>query len=174
MKISWVNTKLAAQKSSISKKGVFALKPIKQGERVAVFGGYVVSIKELPQIKKEKGSQYDTILDIGYQIDDDLIFSPTAKNQFSVIEYLNHSCEPSCGFSSETHLVALRDIKQGEEITMDYAMCITSNIFSMTCLCGKDTCRKKVTGDDWKRPGLQKKYKGHFQPYIERKIKALI
>ncbi len=64
----------------------------------------------------------------------------------------------------------MRDIKKGEEITFDYAVCMTSNILNMHCLCGKNNCRKLITGDDWKIEELQKKYAGYFQPYIQEKI----
>ncbi|NCN52512.1 SET domain-containing protein [Candidatus Parcubacteria bacterium] len=173
MKISWTHEALISNKSHINKNGVFAKRAIKKGVRVAVFGGYVVSINDLSKIQKSNKSAYQTILDIGYQVDDDLIFSPVAKTQFSVIEYLNHSCEANCGFVGEINLVTLRNIAKGEEITMDYATCITSKLFNMKCECAAANCRKKVTADDWKRSDLQKKYRGHFQPFIERKIKAL-
>jgi hypothetical protein len=29
-----------------------------------------------------------------------------------------------------------------------------------------------VSGDDWKLPELQKRYEGHFSPYIQRRIDA--
>ena len=35
---------------------------------------------------------------------------------------VNHSCEPNCGIRNACGLVALRDIKDGEEITYDYCM----------------------------------------------------
>jgi uncharacterized protein len=70
-------------------------------------------------------------------------------------------------------LVALRDIKAGEELTFDYAMSDGSPYDEFECCCGSANCRKKVTGNDWKLPGLWEKYKGYFSPYLARRIKSL-
>jgi hypothetical protein len=34
-------------------------------------------------------------------------------------------------------------------------------------------CRGRVTGDDWKLPELQQRYRGHFTVHIEQLIQAL-
>ena len=34
-------------------------------------------------------------------------------------------------------------------------------------------CRERITGEDWRRPELQKRYAGHFLPYIERRFKEM-
>lgn len=41
---------------------------------------------------------------------------------------------------------------------------------SMKCSCQSKHCRGLIKGDDWKIPKLQERYKGHFLPYIQRKI----
>lgn len=173
MEISWVNRKLKAQKSSVAGTGVFALKAISKGECVAVFGGFVVEITKLKTLAQNNKKIHQTILDIGYQIDDKLIFSPTDPSQFSDIEYLNHSCEPNCGFTDKITLVAMRDIVKGEELSMDYAGCISTSHFEMECSCGAPTCRKFISKNDWQNPRLQKKYGKHFQPYLLEKIKRM-
>lgn len=171
--ISWVNPKLEVRENYWCGKGVFTKEDIKKGERIAVFGGYVVSTKELGHLKKVDKKLYSTIFEIGYQVDDDLIFSPTEKTQFSVIEFLDHSCDPNCWFENQLTLVARRNIRANQELTMDYAACMTMPSFKMKCLCKKKNCRKLITGNDWLDTGLQKKYRGHFQPYIGRKIRSL-
>lgn len=172
MNISWTSPNIRVGNTNRYGNGVFAKKNIKKDETVAVFGGYVIAVKDLPEIQKQMNDVYDIILETGYQITDELIFSPVNKDQFSVIEYLNHSCDPNCGFKSQLELVAMKDIQEGEEITMDYAMCVTSDLFSLEkCLCDTLHCRQTVSGDDWMNPVLQKKYEGYFQPYIEDKIK---
>jgi hypothetical protein len=42
----------------------------------------------------------------------------------------------------------------------------------MECHCGASTCRRIVTGQDWRRPDLQEKYRGYFSWYLEQKIRA--
>jgi len=174
MKISWTSKKICSKDSKVSGSGVFASSDIKKNERVAVFGGFVVAIEDLEKIKENDKKAHEVILDIGYQIEDDLIFSPIREEQYSAIEYLNHSCQPNCGFSGALNLVAITDIRAGEELFMDYAMSITLDIFNMECDCGSSNCRKFIFGNDWAKPELQQKYRGYFQPYIEKKIKLMI
>jgi SET domain-containing protein len=53
--------------------------------------------------------------------------------------YLNHSCEPNA-MRKGTYVYAWRDIRQGEEITVDYRL----NAFTgerCECRCGSSTCQ---------------------------------
>ncbi len=34
-------------------------------------------------------------------------------------------------------------------------------------------CRHHITGDDWRLPELQRRYAGHFSPYLQRRIDRL-
>lgn len=139
---------------------------------VIVFGGHVVSLSELAALENRCPDTHRIILDTGYQIADDLIYSPVDETQLSIAEYLNHSCEPNCGFASEITLVAMRDIASGEELTMDYAMCISHEMFAMDCGCGRRQCRGALSAEDWRDPELQARYQGYFQPYLEQKISS--
>jgi hypothetical protein len=38
------------------------------------------------------------------------------------------------------------------------------------CSCGTPSCRRLITGGDWKIPELQERYAGFFSSYITRKI----
>jgi hypothetical protein len=38
------------------------------------------------------------------------------------------------------------------------------------CQCGAANCRGTLTGKDWQRPELQKRYSGYFSAYLVRKI----
>jgi hypothetical protein len=72
----------------------------------------------------------------------------------------------------------MRDIAVGRQITIDYALCMTADnrtadILNMDCLCGEANCRKFITGNDWKLPELQQRYRSYSQPYIEEKIARL-
>jgi SET domain-containing protein len=62
--------------------------------------------------------------------------------------YLNHSCTPSAEILFErpkVHLVALRDIPSGEEVTFDYATLYDAP-WSMKCQCGASVCRGVIRG----------------------------
>lgn len=67
-------------------------------------------------------------------------------------------------------LVSMRDIAAGEELTIDYAMFLADPDFAMACRCGTAACRGAVTGTDWTRPELQRRYQGWFSWWLQRQI----
>jgi hypothetical protein len=164
--LSWL-TKKAHRIKIPHGLGIVAKRKIKKGERVIVFGGYVITKNQFDFLPKK-------LKHFPFQIADDLYFGLSKISELEEADYLNHSCDPTCGFGGEIMIVAMKNIKKGEEITIDYAMCsnskrsITSNM--KKCLCGSKYCRKIITPDDWKKKGLQKKYKGFFQPFLEKKL----
>jgi len=83
--------------------------------------------------------------------------------------HLNHSCEPNLGLQGQVVYVALRDIEIDEELTFDYAMS-DDEFYEMKCRCGASTCRGTITGLDWRKPEIQKKYDGYFSWFIQRQI----
>ncbi len=60
-----------------------------------------------------------------------------------IARYIAHSCDPNCGIKNLFDIVAIRDIRAGQEIAWDYAMTEDSN-FRMDCLCGSPGCRGVV------------------------------
>lgn len=93
------------------------------------------------------------------------------KDKFVVVndgsEYMNHSCDPNLGFSSDDELSAMRDIKAGEELTYDYS---TADIgdwkASWNCNCGSNNCRKIITGNDCLNKKFQEKYKNYLPSWV--------
>ena len=164
---SWLTSK--AHKSIVPHGwGLLATKDIKKGERVIVFGGYVMTTPQFKALPEKLKS-------FPFQIDNDLYFGLSKISEIEEADYLNHSCDPTCGFGGEITIVAMRNIKRGEEITIDYAMCLTSgDIQPMNCVCGSKFCRKIITTEDWRIKNLQKRYKGFFEPFLEKKIKNKI
>lgn len=73
-------------------------------------------------------------------------------------------------------MVARRRIEVGEEVTYDYALSETKSPFPILeceCACGSPWCRKTITPNDWKQPEIRERYRGHFLPYVERKIESI-
>ena len=104
------------------------------------------------------------------QIDDDLFIAPVTEEERELsMLYSNHSCDPNLGMRGEITFVAMRDICAGEELTHDWAM-TDDDDYSIECNCGAPDCRKTLTGKDWQRPDLQKRYAGYFSAYLARKI----
>ena len=58
-------------------------------------------------------------------------------------KFLNHSCNPTAGARGIT-LIAIRDIKEGEEITVDYSTIEGDNRWEMLCSCEEKNCRKLI------------------------------
>lgn len=57
----------------------------------------------------------------------------------------NHSCEPTTAYEG-LNVVALRDIPQAEELTLDYADVLDQNAMPFHCSCGSVTCRGTIHG----------------------------
>ena len=132
------------------------------GELVAVFGGVVYewdAFIHLPDIERS----------LCLQVEDRHFLVPRPIGEG---DYVNHSCNPNAGLSGQIGLVAMRDIKVGEEVCFDYAMCDTMPYDEFNCGCGSKNCRGQVGGDDWKKPVLQKRYAGFFSPHVQRRIDA--
>lgn len=165
--MTYTSLKVEIRTSKISEKGVFSKEKIKKGELVFDFsggGGKFYSSKERQFLEKQWRE-----LDI--QVDDDLFWGATNDSEMEIGDYLNHSCDPSCGMGGALQIVAMRDIEPNEEITLDYAMS-ESHSFDIECNCRNPLCRGIITGEDWKKKELQERYRGYFSPYLQEKIEA--
>ena len=162
--LSYRSPKTEVRESAIHGRGLFATGDISKDEIVAVKGGHIVDGKTLrEEITPVLGP-------VEIQIDDDLFIAPVMKEERELsMLYSNHSCDPNLGLHGEISFVARRDIRAGEELTHDWAM-TDDDDYSVECNCGAPDCRKILTGQDWRRPDLQKRYAGHFSAYLSRKI----
>ncbi len=163
MGMSYLSSKTVVKDSPIEGRGLFAAVPIRAGEIVAVKGGHVFDRATLSRIQAELGPAE-------IQIEEDLFIGPlTAAERDGSMIFSNHSCEPNIGVQGQIVFVSLRDIEAGEELTHDWAM-TDDDDGRMSCRCGTPSCRKTVTGQDWRRQDLQEKYRGHFSWYLAEKI----
>ena len=145
--------------------GVFALRPFAAAELLAVWGGRIITEEQLLMLP-EPDRWY--VL----QVEDDLHLA-TDLNEVGAADYINHSCEPNAGMEGQISLVALRAIAAGEEICFDYAMAEGCAALEFDCACGSPLCRGRLRADDWRRPELQRRYRGHFSPFLQRRIDTL-
>ena len=142
-------------------RGVFALEPVRQGELVAVWGGRIVTQAVAEALPPE-------IRRYVVQVEDAQFLAPVEP--IDAAELINHCCQPNCGLSGQVALVALRPIAPGEEITFDYGTTDSSEFLSFPVACGKSPCRKRLRPDDWQRADVQSVNRGHFSPYLQRRI----
>jgi SET domain-containing protein len=144
--------------------GLFATALIRQGEIVGILGGRVIDDQELGHITRTREKYNSAAIDEGVNLlleDDELI----ARG--------NHSCDPNLWMRDAFTLEARRDIAAAEEVTVDYAM-QTAVEWEMPCKCGSALCRGVVRGTDWRIPELQQRYAGHFSPFLNARVAALL
>jgi SET domain-containing protein len=162
--LSYISSKAVVKESSIQGRGLFAAVPISKGEIVCIKGGYVFNREALRQVTKELGPAE-------IQIAEDLFIGPlNEQEREGSMVFSNHSCEPNIGVRGQIVFVALRDIEAGEELTHDWAT-TDDDDYEMECRCGAASCRKVITGHDWRRRDLQEKYAGYMSWYLMEKIR---
>jgi hypothetical protein len=158
---SFLSSKLEGRpKADGNGNGVYALRPINKGELVAIFGGVVYEWDTFIHLP-------DSDQSLCIQVDDRHFLVPRPVGEG---DYVNHSCNPNAGLSGQIALVAMRDIRPGEEVCFDYAMSDTMPYDEFECGCGQPNCRGRVSGNDWQRAELQKRYAGFFAPHVQRRI----
>jgi len=180
-KVDFLNEKIEVREGGIHGYCWFARDKINKGEvlwrsrKMDMQFHLLVKISEYRSWDEKRQAKYDSL---AYQVDDDtfLGYHPDMPVVYEEIMdyYVNHSCDGNGWYEGDDLLVALRDIKPGEEITYDYALTENRSDWVLAggnrCLCGSALCRNRVTGNDWKRKDLQDKYGKHFMSHILQSI----
>jgi SET domain-containing protein len=169
---SWLNPKLKVRPSAIHGRGVFARAAVRKGERLAIFGGEVMSIDEIDDLP-------ESMQEYPMQIEERFVLGSRSARRAEATDLVNHSCAPNAGFRGQIFLVAMRTIRAGEEITFDYGMVVSPSadsdiVFEMKCRCQQRDCRRVITETDWRRPELQRRYGGYFSQYLQERIDTLV
>lgn len=159
--------KVSVKKASLRGEGVFAKEAIKKGSVIYPLSGEFVTFDEcILRIRGGEEAQDDS-LQVGYELD--MILE-------GISHFFNHSCEPNAGIRKISELVAIQDIKKGEEITFDYSATIgpnvTAEVWTLDCLCGSKKCRK-VISNILSIPKKQLKFyrdSDALQDYIKREL----
>lgn len=100
------------------------------------------------------------------QIDKSLWISPFKNNPGF---YINHSCNPSAGIRGSIEIVAMRDIKKGEEITFDYSTSESEDGWTLVCQCGEENCRRLIESYELLPAELKLKYGDFTSEYLRTK-----
>jgi hypothetical protein len=161
---SWCNPKAAARASEVSGVGLFAQRPFYKDEIIAIWGGSVIDLARVKTLSAAGRQQC-------VQIDEGL-YLWTGVAEPRAADFLNHSCDPNAGMGDRFTVVAMRDIATDEEICIDYAMCDGSSYDEFHCGCGTPVCRGRVTGEDWRLPVVQRRYRGFFAPYLAKRLET--
>lgn len=84
-------------------------------------------------------------------------------------KFLNHSCNPNTGIKGKVTLVALRNVREGEEITIDYSTIEGDVRWRMRCSCGQSNCRKIIRSIQF----LPKQQFRKYMPFVSTYFKNL-
>lgn len=109
--------------------------------------------------------------DKSLQITDDLCLESTEGFDNN----LNHSCDPNCYFdfkdTKRPVLVALRDIKKGEELSFDYNTTdydLPSNTGSFDCHCHAPKCLGEIKGYKYLTPEQKRGISPFLAPFLRK------
>ena len=142
--------------SPIAGKGVVAAEHVKKGESIQIFKG-----KEKSYIVKNKRDSISNSY---------MNWIGIAKNHWidpkKPYKFLNHSRNPSVGIKGRATLVALRDMREGEEVTIDYSIIEGDPRWKMACTCGAENCRGIIRSTQFVPRNQFDKYLPHVPTYF--------
>lgn len=151
-------------------KAVFALTPFSAGCPIIEFKGPRIHCSKLPDDRPGASDHF-------MQIGPELYLGPSGD----LDDLINHSCDPNAGLKFQhidIHLVAVRDIAAGEEVTWDYSTTLFETPWVMNCACGSQICRGTI-GDFRSLPrSVQCRYRAlgvipsYLSGYLDRDTKT--
>ncbi len=128
-----VYDKLRVGASAITGRGLFAGCPIPARAKIGEFEGEVISIREAR--RRARGRRVVAIV----ELDARAIDATATRRGF---RYINHSCAPNTFTrltADRAEFYALRRIRTGEELTVDYGA--SHHDGQRRCRCGAPRCR---------------------------------
>ena len=127
------------KKSNIDRKGrgLYATKDIKEGTRIIDYVGKIITIKQTEESEKFNNSKPIYLFNLNNRYDLDGDFS------WNTARLINHSCSNNCDYNGvglKLWVVAIKNIKKGEELTCDYGFGYDENFKQFRCKCGSKNC----------------------------------
>ena len=139
--------------SPIHGTGGFARVDIPAGTRVIEYVGEIISKQESLE-RCERSNEYIFAIDEERDLDGNVEWNPA--------RFLNHSCEPNCEarlIDGRIWLVAIRDLRAGEELTFNYSYDLT-DYREHPCHCGANKCVGYIVAEELfehvRRRGIRK------------------
>jgi SET domain-containing protein len=123
---------LILQESRIHSCGCYTTTAIRKGTLVVEYIGERLSNEQADDLYDDVPMTYLFGLDSGKHVVDG----------YGVAAFINHSCQPNCEtdiIAGHVWVIALRDIKPGEELTYDY--CLFDGEDDAPCYCRMPKCR---------------------------------
>ncbi len=176
MRVSFPKVLVEPAPSRIHGVGVRAVGDLRRGQRIAA-GIHESDYRRL--ISWDHFDEYDREVQekiLAFCVGNPEGFIPPEKLDFNrlLIEwYLNHSCDGNVGFDERGDFIARRNITRGEELTYDYALAESNPNFRMDCRCGSFSCRRIITGNDWKDSEFRAKNLPYLIPRLRRRQESV-
>ena len=154
------------KKSNIDKdgRGLYATKDIKEGTKIIDYVGKIITKKKTEVSDKFDNSKpiYLFNLNSRYDLDGDV--------QFNTARLINHSCYNNCEYEGKglkLWVVAIKDIKKGDELTCDYGFSYDSDYKQFPCNCGYKYCVGYIVraGSRWR---IKKKFKNNQRQRLSK------
>jgi uncharacterized protein len=163
----WAHPALRIGPSRIAGRGLFATEDLAAGTVVLRLGGRLVGMHELEalldEVRADTGPGY---LDSITVYTDRHLVLPSG----TTAHWCNHGCDPNLWHVGPYEIATRRAVRAGDELTVDYGTHSGAEGFRMRCTCGSPECRGEITSDDWRRPALRERYRGHWTPALQTLI----
>lgn len=158
---------IEVRNSPIHGNGVFALKPIDAGTRIAEYRGEIISRSELEhraETRSREAGQGENLSIYYFEVEDDCFIDATDLTEENPARYINHACDENCeaiwnARERRMEIVAVRDIAAGEELSFDYGFDL-AGFFEHPCRCASVNCCGYIVAKPL-RPALMKKLARH-------------
>src|SRR3954463_15699684 len=124
---------LIIRSSDIHAAGCYTTAPIKKGTMVIEYTGPLISKDEGD--KRYEGREYTYL----FGMDDGRVI-----DGHGIAAFINHSCDPNCEtdeINGQIWILAIRNIRTGEELTYDYNLFDGEENDPATCHCKAKHCR---------------------------------
>ena len=134
--------KYALKGSSVSGYGIFAKQRIRKNEVIFTGEGLsqrIISKRYVEANWNEK--QKSDFKHYAYPVSSD-VYILWDENPVNWAPQ-NHSCSPNTAYDG-LNVIATRDIGEGEELTVDYALFIDESMEPFACQCGSENCRELI------------------------------
>jgi len=131
---------LIIRSSDIHAAGCYTTAPIKNGTMVIEYTGPLISKDEGD--KRYEGREYTYL----FGMDDGRVI-----DGHGMAAFINHSCDPNCEtdeVDGKLWIIALRDIKAGEELSYDYCLWDGEEDDPAPCYCGATNCRGTMYSEE--------------------------
>ena len=136
--------------SGIHGQGAFATQELREGQRLAVYDGRRYTARQVAR------RHWDARLTYVFGLTDGSVIDAAENGNAS--RHINHSCSPNCVAYEEPGargklviaFYALRDIRAGEELFLDYGLQVddAEDRSTFGCACGAPTCRGTMLAID--------------------------